>query len=119
MSDETTTLTIHNYERKQLISKLDSVIERYEGLGLEEKISLFESFKQRLTDRGEDETEYTVSKDDFGDIMTGLEELSDTKASWLRSKLSKRAELSVGKMGFGMSPPFMVMKTNNTPSKPS
>lgn len=112
-------IRIRDYERRQLTDFLPRLIELYEDSELAEKAEVFEEMQQIFED-DIDGTEkmYDLGADDWRDLAVGLEELDETRASWLKAKIGRRAELPTIHMGFTTSVPFMTLVTGDDPVRP-
>lgn len=118
-------IIVYDYERKQLLDFIPSMIENYESMNVEddnridEVIELLESLQTVFTEEIDGhKSSYDIGADAWEDLAVGLENLDGDKSSWLRSKLAKRAELSLTQMGFGTTVPFMAMYVDETPERP-
>lgn len=114
---ETVTVSVTNTERKQIVELLTDVIELYEEQQLPERVSLFAELQELFSNEIEDgfRTEYTRDESDWSDLVLGLEELDETRADWLKSKLARRARLPLPRMGFKRVP-FMPRYIGNDPT---
>lgn len=113
-------IRLRDYERKQLVEFLPAVIELYEDRELaDDDRNLVERFETMLAtfELEIDGTEamYDIGADDWRDLCMALDELDDTRASWLRSKIGRRAELPSIQMGFTTNVPFMTLATGEEP----
>lgn len=112
-------IRLRDYERKQLVEFLPAIIQDYKERELEDDRNLVERFEAMRTELDEeiDETEqyYDFGADDWRDLCVALESLDETRASWLRSKIGRRAELPTVHMGFTTSVPFMTIATGEDP----
>lgn len=112
-------IRLRDYERKQLVEFLPAIIQDYKERELEDDRNLVERFEAMRTELDEeiDETEqyYDFGANDWRDLCVALESLDETRASWLRSKIGRRAELPTVHMGFTTSVPFMTIATGEDP----
>jgi len=115
-------ISIRNYERQQLTEYLPELIDLYEGRELADERNLIERFETMLSEfEAEidgDEEMYGMGADNWRDLAIALEELDDTRASWLSAKIGRRAELPSIHMGFTTSVPFMTLATGKDPIRP-
>jgi len=115
-------ISIRNYERQQLTEYLPELIDLYEGRELADERNLIERFEEMLDEFEQeidgDEAMYDLGADNWRDLAVALDELDDTRASWLRAKIGRRAELPSVHMGFTTSVPFMVLATGEDPVRP-
>lgn len=112
-------IVIRDYERKQLTEFLPELIQLYEDRDLDDKAVLFEEmlgeFEQEIDGI---EASYDVGADNWRDLSIALDELDNTRASWLRAKIGRRAELPSVHMGFTTRVPFMALQTGMEPKRP-
>lgn len=116
-------IRIRDYERRQLTEYLPEVIELYEDRDLaDDDRNLVERFETMLTEFEEEidgtEEMYDMGSDNWRDLAMALEEVDDTRASWLRAKIGRRAELPTVHMGFTTTVPFMTLATGEEPVRP-
>jgi hypothetical protein len=116
-------IRIRDYERRQLTEYLPEIIELYEDRELaDDDRDLVERFETML-DEFESEIDgteamYDMGADNWRDLATALDELDDSRASWLRAKIGRRAELPTVQMGFTTTVPFMALATGEDPVRP-
>lgn len=115
-------ISIRNYERQQLTEFLPDIIDVYEEFDSDEMDDRVATFESMLTTFDEDidgdEERYDLGADQWRDLAIGLDELDDTRASWLSAKIGRRAELESIRMGFTTVVPFMSLRTGKTPVRP-
>lgn len=116
-------IALREYERRQLVEYVPQIIDLYEDRELaDDDRNLVERFEEMYGEL-QAEIDGTEQSYDFGaanwrDLAMALEELDDMRASWLRAKIGRRAELSAIQMGFTTNIPFMSMVTGETPTRP-
>lgn len=122
MSDTRDAITIRDYERRQLMEFLPDVIDvyaKYEDDAMVETRETFEelqgTFSQEIDGT---ESEYDIGAEQWRDVAMGLDELDETRASWLSAKIGRRADLSSIQMGFTTNVPFMALTTGEDPIRP-
>jgi DNA repair ATPase RecN len=115
-------ISIRDYERRQLTEFLPDVIDIYAEYEDEAMVEKKEAFEEMLDEFEAEidgtEANYDLGSNNWRDLAVGLEELDDTRASWLKAKIGRRAELSTIHMGFTTNVPFMTLVTGNDPVRP-
>lgn len=109
-------ISIRETERQQLLELLPETVEVYEELGLDEPA---ETIRSLQTEFSQDQETYDLGKENWDEIALALEELDSTRASWLASKIARRAGLTVVQMGFSTSVPIGVTMADQEPTYPS
>lgn len=109
-------IEIREYERSQLVEFIPQVIERYEDAELDDRAEAFEHLQDAFEEPHDDQM-YDLGHDLWDEIALGLEELDETRASWLATKIARRAELSAPLMGFTTAVPVGVRMTGEVPAR--
>lgn len=115
-------IRIRDYERRQLVEFLPQIIDLYSDRQLDDDRNLIERFETMYDEFDDDidgmDAMYDVGADNWRDLAMALDELDDTRASWLRAKIGRRAELPAVHMGFTTTVPFMTLATGEAPVRP-
>jgi len=119
-------ITVRDYERRQLVEFIPDLIDHYEERNgsdaadrIDEMLDLFDELYETFDEEIDGtEASYDVGADNWRDLALALEELDNTRASWLRAKIGRRAELPVIHMGFTTNVPFMALQTGQEPKRP-
>lgn len=116
-------ISIRDYERRQLTEFIPQIIDLYKDRDLEDDDrNLVERFETMLDEFEQEidgtEADYDLGADNWRDLSMALDELDETRASWLRAKIGRRAELPAVHMGFTTNVPFMALATGEDPVRP-
>jgi len=116
-------IMLRDYERRQLTEFVPQIIDLYKERDLEDDDrNLVERFEEMLEEFEQEidgtEADYDLGADNWRDLSMALDELDETRASWLRAKIGRRAELPAVHMGFTTNVPFMTLATGENPTRP-
>lgn len=106
------TVELRPVEDEQLHEFVIQIVDRYNDMDLDDRAETISELVASMEDGV-----IEADEDTFETLAVALDELEQTRAAWLRTKIARRAHIGVEHMGFTTALPIGAMATGMQPAE--